>query len=101
MNDGETKEVSRDEAGNIYVDNKLEIPSPVESVDSTVPSIQKRAASKWIYFQTTYYDTTTQGNLQSIALGLFSFNAIRWNSCNNSWYHTDCSRNLNAPTLLR
>ena len=46
MNDGETKEVSRDEAGNIYVDNKLEIPSPVESVDSTVPSIQKKSSKQ-------------------------------------------------------
>ena len=98
MNDGEIKEVSRDEVGNIYVDNKLEIPSPVGSVDSTIPSIQKRAASKWIYFQTTYYDTTTQGNLQSIALGLFSLMPYVGTVATIAGI-IQTARNLNAPTL--
>ncbi|HBI5898503.1 TPA: hypothetical protein K8D85_002021 [Listeria monocytogenes] len=77
--DGTIKNVHRDEEGNVYVDNELELEAPPLDIEdginiATQPRLLK--ASKWIYVQTTKYNTTTQGNMRSLALGILSFMPI-------------------------
>ncbi|EUJ20652.1 hypothetical protein PGRAN_14597 [Listeria grandensis FSL F6-0971] len=74
---GETEHVHRDEEGNVYVNNKLEVAAEADLEDTIdTPKLLLRA-TKWIYVQTTKYNTSTQGNMRSIALGILSFMPIK------------------------
>lgn len=79
--DGTAESVHRDDDGNVYVDNKLEVEAPSANIDmgADIPpksQLLKASKSKWIYVQTTKYNTTTQGNMRSLALGILSFMPI-------------------------
>ena len=69
---GEEKVITRDTKGNVYLDNELAVESPLTIDETRNGSIALRGG-KYHYFQTTYYDTKTQGDLQSLALALFGF----------------------------
>ncbi|WP_260443639.1 hypothetical protein [Listeria immobilis] len=84
--DGTIESVHRDVEGNVYVDNELEVEAPPVNIDedtNIAPQRQLLKASKWIYVQTTKYNTTTQGNMRSLALGILSFMPI---NRSNLWY---------------
>ncbi|MBC1340370.1 hypothetical protein HB802_03635 [Listeria welshimeri] len=77
--DGTTENIHRDEEGNVYVNNELEVEAPpidINEGNDITPQPQLLKASKWIYVQTTKYNTTTQGNMRSLALGILSFMPI-------------------------
>lgn len=68
---GEEKSITRDNDGNVYLNNKLTVNSPLVTRENRITS-RTAGDGKYHYFQTTYYDTKTQGDLQAIALKLFS-----------------------------
>ncbi|EMG27880.1 hypothetical protein X560_0782 [Listeria fleischmannii 1991] len=74
LENGEIEDIHIDNEGNVYADGELEIEADVEQDDNATPTLLR--ASKWIYVQTYKYNTTTQGNLRSIALGICSFMPI-------------------------
>lgn len=99
---GETQELNRDSKGNVYVDGKLEVETPI-STEGTYDEVgienpKARAASKWIYFQTTYTTSQTKGNLQNLALGLFTL--MPYVGLIGTFYGIiDAARNIGAPML--
>lgn len=99
---GETQELTRDSEGNVYVDGKLEVETPISTEDTYnevgTGNPKAKAASKWIYFQTTYTTSQTQGNLKSLALGLFSF--MPYVGYISAIYGViDAARSIGAPML--
>lgn len=72
---GQKKKLSRDQDNNVYLENRLTVKSPVktEEIASKASVMNTKSSGKWHYLQTTYYNTKTKGDMESIALGLFSF----------------------------
>ncbi|MBC1520742.1 hypothetical protein HB912_03650 [Listeria aquatica] len=68
--DGTVEEFKRNADGDIYVDGQLEVAAEENRDKELNPTTR---ASKWIYVQTYKYNTTTRGNMRSLALGILSF----------------------------
>jgi hypothetical protein len=70
---GDVKEVTR-ENNIIYLDDKVTVKPQLKqySIQGKSNNLSK-AARTWHYYQTIYYNTKTKGDIESIALGIFSF----------------------------
>lgn len=97
---GETQELVRDPEGNVFVDGELETEAPIVESNPYENSnnISLFAASKWIYYQTVYTTSQTQGNLKSLALTLFG--AVPYVGYISAIYAAiDAARSVGAPML--
>lgn len=71
---GTASTLTRDNTGNIYVDNEI-----VNSISTSkiaglnISNATALNSGQYHYFQTTYSNSSIDANLQSIALGIFSF----------------------------
>lgn len=78
---GESSTLTRGESGEVYLNNEIvqdpiidmtsnQLDNAVEDKDNNLPVLR---SGTYHYFQTTYSNTHTDGTIQSIALGIFSF----------------------------
>lgn len=91
--------ISPTEAILTYEDGTTEkITREYSNVDNPLVSRIDPSKFTYYYFQTTYYDTKTQGDLQSLALGLFSLMPyVGWVGTIASIIET--ARNMGKPVL--
>ncbi|MDB6354369.1 hypothetical protein PH235_12430 [Trichococcus sp. K1Tr] len=71
---GTASTLTRDNTGNIYVDNEIvNSISTSKIADLNISNATALNSGQYHYFQTTYSNSSIDANLQSIALGIFSF----------------------------
>lgn len=69
---GEKKQIIRNDKNDICLDKKIVMKSSVQYEVLKQANSKAKSKKKWNYLRTYYYNTKTKGDLESIALGLFS-----------------------------